>query len=395
VQDKLIIADSLQSINKVLANSPTKHDGFLGGKLGTIYYYFRYSAAMKDAATEALARNLLNEYITQLTENTLHLDPYSYCNGLAGFAYVMAELHKMEWINIDMQEEFEDIDEMLFNSARFLIERDHNDFLHGAFGIIHYFSGRAAEQSITTYIDQLIELLTEKMVTFDEFTCIANLSLPSNQIREKINMSLSHGLNGFLLILLKLLETPAARQPIQLLIAQCSSALYKSAATTKPEVTQRSIFPASVHLVTNETKYSNRLGWCYGDLGQLLLLHRLDQTDLLPANYHPAILDMAIATTERKSYEDTLVEDASFCHGAAGLAQFYAGLKQVSDLPIYTDAYEYWIGETLRLLHLDLEKNNFPDNEHSILDGYTGIGLTLLHYISPTEHSWGEAVLLA
>lgn len=395
MQDKFIIADSLQSINKVLANSQAKSDGFLGGNLGTIYYYFRYSAAMEDAATETLARNLLNEYITQLTENTLHLDPYSYCNGLAGFAYVMSELHKMEWINIDMQEEFEEIDEMLFHSALSLIERDHNDFLHGAFGIIHYFSGRAAEQAITTYIDQLIKLLTEKMVSFDEFTCIANLSLPSNQIREKINMSLSHGLNGFLLILLKLLETPAARQPIEHLIAHCSSALYKSATTAKLELTQRSIFPASVHLDTNERKYSNRLGWCYGDLGQLLLLHRLDQKGLLPGDYHPPIVDMAIATTERKSFEDTLIEDASFCHGAAGLAQFYAVLKQVSDLPIYTDAYEYWIGETVRLLRLDLEKNNFLYNEHSILDGYTGVGLTLLHYFSPTERSWGEAVLLA
>lgn len=394
MQDKLII-DSLQSINKVLANSHSKHDGFLGGKLGTIYYYFRYSAALKDAETEALARNLLKEYITKLTENTLHLDPYSYCNGLAGFAYVMSELHKMEWINIDIQEEFEDIDEMLFNSAMSLIKRDHNDFLHGAFGIIHYFSGRAAEQSITTYIDQLIKMLTEKMVSFNKFTFIANLSLPSNQIREKINMSLSHGLNGFLLILLKLLETPVAKQPIQLLIAHCSSALYKSTVNAKPEVTQHSIFPASVNLVTNEKKYSNRLGWCYGDLGQLLLLHRLDQTGLLPKDYHPAIFDMAIATTERKSYEETLVEDASFCHGAAGLAQFYASLKQVVDLTMYTDAYEYWIGETVRLLYLDLEKNNFLDNEHSILDGYTGIGLTLLHYISPTEHSWGEAILLA
>lgn len=395
MQDNLFIITSLQSINKVLADSQAKNDGFLGGKLGTIYYLFRYSAAMEDAATEALARKLLNEYITQLTENTLHLDPYSYCNGLAGFAYVMSELNKMRWINIDMQEEFEDIDEMLFNSALSLIERHHNDFLHGAFGIIHYFSVRAAEQVITTYIDRLIILLTEKMVTFDEFTCIANLSLPSNQMREKINMSLSHGLNGFLLILLKLLETPAASQPIQLLIAHCSSVLYKSTANTEHAAPQGSIFPASVHLGTNERKYSKRLGWCYGDLGQLLLLHRLDQTGLLPADHHPAISDVATTTTERKSYEDTLIEDASFCHGAAGLAQFYAGLKKVSGLPIYTDAYTYWIGETVRLLHLDLEKNNFLNNEHSILDGYTGIGLTLLDYLSPTEHSWGEAVLLA
>lgn len=33
----------------------------------------------------------------------------------------------MEWINIDMQDESEDIDEMLFHSALALIEQNRND----------------------------------------------------------------------------------------------------------------------------------------------------------------------------------------------------------------------------------------------------------------------------
>jgi hypothetical protein len=392
VKNKDGIATLLSEINNVLADKTTINDGFLGGRLGTIFYYFYYSQVFDDAIIESRAREMLSDYIEKLNNDELNLN-FSYCNGLAGFAYAMSHLYQTGMINIDMEDEFEDLDEMLFTTATELLKHHYNDFLHGSFGIFHYFASRNKTEKIRYYVDELVKVLDEHVITLDHLSCIANLSLPSNQVKENINLSFSHGLNGFVIVLLNMLEGSSQKDTILRIVEKCTRFINNTYESVTTNGVRFSNFPSSIGITGIDKKFNNRLGWCYGDLGQLLLFHRISKTSMAGNISFPlesAVSDM----TDRKSYESNLVEDSHFCHGSSGLAHFYCALYKESGNKAYDDAYNYWMDQTVTLLARDLKSNAFKDNEHSILDGFPGIGLTLLSYISDEELAWGDAVLL-
>lgn len=389
--NRLQIQALLTDVNSILLRTPAGNDGFLGGKLGTIFYLLYYGHFNNDAHMSATAHTMLVEYAEALNDERLQLN-YSYCNGLAGFAYAMTHLHDAGLINIDVADEFAELDQMLAESAAVLIANHHNDFLHAAFGVLHYFSARKPTPQIKTYLNRLITTLNDNLIALDGFACIANLALPSNQVKEKINLSFSHGMNGFMIILLNLLEQGVETDILMNIIRNCASFIGSTSDDKADE--SFSIFPASIHINTGERKYSNRLGWCYGDLGQLLLFERLRKTTLAADVSLPSA-DSITYTVNRQSQQTTLATDANFCHGAAGMAQFYQALYQVSGNELYAGAYEHWINETVIFLDRDIKNNTFAGEEHSILDGYTGIALTLLSYLYPEASKWGHAVLLA
>lgn len=389
LENQVAIQVLLKNINDLLISTPADNDGFLGGKLGAIVYLFYYGRSLDDEIISATANEMVGQYVEELNNGSLKLD-FSYCNGLCGFAYAMAHLHHAGFINVELVEEFEDLDEMLFNSAMALINNHYNDFLHGAFGVVHYFSTRDKTQKITFYLEKLSEVIAEKLISIDGFSAIPNLSLPSNKDPNDINLSLSHGQNGFLIILLNLLNENS--RVLSTVVKSCLSLV--SNTFDQDEKQRFSKFPASIHLQSGEKKYSNRLGWCYGDLGQLLLYERLRKISL--SNSITANLDVFAAyTANRKCLDSTLVSDSSFCHGASGLAQFYQVLYLNSGNKVYIDAHHFWIEQTVAMLPCDLKENKFVGKEHSILDGYSGIGLSLLSFLFPQNAGWANAVLLA
>jgi lantibiotic modifying enzyme len=393
VENKEEVCTLLKNINTVLQSKTADRDGFLGGRLGTIFYYFYYAHVLEDADIDSLARELLADYIEKLDNDELNLNSFSYCNGLAGFAYAISHLYNTDMINIDIEEEFEALDEMLFNSAVMLIKNDYNDFLHGAFGIIHYFNSRQRSEKIDHYLDELIKIIDAHLINLDNTSCIANLSLPSNQVKEKINLSLSHGLNGFVIILLNMLETSAQKETILRIVERCTLFISNNYAAEADEK-RFSKFSCGMDLNDGEKEFNNRLGWCYGDLGQLLMFSKIDKTQV--ATKIPVLPDsIAGDTVSRTSYQSTLVKDSHFCHGASGLAHFYHALYHESGRVEYAAAYDYWISQTVSLLKEDLKNDTFKGNEHSILDGYPGVGLTLLSYIADGNLAWSDAVLLA
>ncbi|WP_316839782.1 lanthionine synthetase LanC family protein [Pedobacter gandavensis] len=392
-QSKAIV-EQLQQINQILIDTPAKNDGFLGGGLGTIYYFFYYSMVLEDDKIQEKAQEMLAAYIEKLNNDELNIHPFSYCNGLAGFAYAMSHLHKIGAVNIDIEEEFEGLDEQLFHSATELLKNHCTDFLHGAFGIIHYFSSRDRSDRIQNYLDELIKIIHHQLLDYPDFACIANLSLPSNQVKEQINMSLAHGLSGFLIVLLNSTENSASKSLILDTITRCSAMIEQSYQKRTEDPESFSGFPSVVNFNEGSRKYNNRLAWCYGDLGQVLLFTRMNKTKELPNVNTFSLEALSNTTVKRKSYKSTLVKDSYFCHGAAGVAHFYQSLHKESGNPIFATAHQYWIKKTVKLLAEDLNNKTFAGEEHSILDGLSGVGLTLLSSISKKQLSWGDAVLL-
>jgi len=120
-----------------------------------------------------------------------------------------------------------------------------------------------------------------------------------------------------------------------------------------------------------------RSGWCYGDAAVALAIARAGRVELaVELARHAA----------RRPLDQTGVIDATFCHGAAGLAQIFGRLHAVTGDGALGDAARFWLAETLRLA----ERTTAP----GLLDGAAGIALVLHAATSDHAPDWDRAFLL-
>jgi len=127
---------------------------------------------------------------------------------------------------------------------------------------------------------------------------------------------------------------------------------------------------------------SSRTAWCYGDPGvssTLQLAARL----LEEPSWADAALAAARAAAGRPPWESG-VDDASLCHGAAGLAHLFNRMYQTTGEPAFEEAARRWLRATLSLVE-EMDRPWF-------LEGLTGPGLVLLAACTEVEPAW-DAVL--
>lgn len=135
------------------------------------------------------------------------------------------------------------------------------------------------------------------------------------------------------------------------------------------------------------------MGWCYGDLNFVLLLHRA--ADVLNFNeYSELAVQIGEKTVLRKDEKSTMVNDSHFCHGSSGLFVMYQTLFRETGLSMYSDAMNYWFDQTVMFASMDLEKNNYKDRSISLLEGWTGVALSLFSKFDIEHSAWQEIFLL-
>lgn len=131
----------ISKINERLAGSRCFHHGFLGGSLGLLFYYYNYHLTINCRNSRDIGRRMLEKVFDDINdENSHQLAGPFLCAGAAGFSHVVHYLCRHKLINFDPARELKYLDEYLFESAKEAISMNNIDYLHGATGIIHYFS---------------------------------------------------------------------------------------------------------------------------------------------------------------------------------------------------------------------------------------------------------------
>ncbi len=387
-----IALQKLDRLNRFLESGASRNDSFLGGQLGLVYYYFHLYNFNGDEAVKTRGEELLQEVFANFNSGYPRLVGTSFSTGGAGLGYVVNALAKGRFINFDITAEFAEFDRYLFNTAVFQIEDDFIDFLHGALGVVHYFTEREDSPIINQYLDELVLKTCERAIKKDAGYWFRNYVIKLEE-KENINFGLSHGLTGILLILLNTYSRSAHKEMLETVIMEGIRFIRKYKMDVDFSNDEYSVFPFIVKEKATEIMAPNRLGWCYGDLNEVLLFYRAGH---LFGNQELTNLADVIGsqTLMRKTSNATLVDDSNFCHGAAGLSQFYRKLYQEGSLAPYKEAYEYWIEQTILLLDKDLDNGLYAGKEHEMLDGLTGIAFSLLSYVSDHELSWSKSVLL-
>ena len=207
------------------------------------------------------------------------------------------------------------------------------------------------------------------------------------------NLGLAHGVPGVIAILARYLNAGVEVDRTRVLL---DGAVDYLRSVAEPRFGAR--YPA---WLPARPGWSNRVAWCYGDLGVAVALMSA-ATATGRDDWRADALDLARGMAARP-FEASQVVDAGLCHGAAGVAHLFNRLAQATgdaDLARTADA---WFGHTLALRRSDpvagFPRGIYRDNQlaweasSDLLTGATGIALALHAAISPIEPAWDQLLL--
>jgi lantibiotic biosynthesis protein len=389
---KLKVHQSFENLDSIIRGATCTNDSLLSGSLGMIIYYFTLYQAFRREQDSIKGNELLESIFYRLNSgDSLIMNP-SYSKGVSGFLYVIDLISKNGFVDIDLRDERDDLEEYLYEQALQQIEGDFNDYLHGAFGILFYFLERLPDERVEGYVRSILQKIFQKAEQNDEVFWLRNF-LDSEDEKKQVNLSLAHGQSGFLLILLQAFEHGIYPEKIYQAVKKGLAMIIKSRQDIDFDEKKYSFFPIRIQEETNESLFSHRMGWCYGDLNQLLLLYKSCHA-FNEDKYHRMANLMGGCSVLREDEESTMCKDAHFCHGAAGMAQFYRTLYLTSQFPPYLSGYFKWIEKTTDFLKQDLAADVYKGKETALLSGLPGIALTLLSFLHERELQWGKLFLL-
>ncbi len=318
----------------------------------------------------------------------------SFCSGLTGLLWSVDYIRKNSSDSLDF--EIDDLNDFLTNQMFDLAQKNDFDFLHGAGGMFYYFlSTRMASDSV--FVKRFTDILYSSAKKEDANTIYWESIVDSTDPYLVQNIGLAHGMTSTILILAYLLHIDPNNEQVRELLTLSINFILKC----KNDEIDLSIFPnfVSKNRVGNK---NSRLGWCYGDLGiGIALLEAgaiLDRQDIISEGF-----SVLIHTTTRQDTKRNSVWDAGLCHGSSGIAHIYNRIYQATNDQLFKDAALYWYSKTIDTFGIGTDSlggyrvylgTGEWKKEYNLLEGISGIGLSLLGSISSIEPQWDSCLLV-
>ncbi|SHJ46989.1 lanthionine synthetase C family protein [Aquimarina spongiae] len=395
----------LDEIYNILQNYQTENQniGVLAGVSGVSLFQFYY-ARYKDSE-EAADKGA--EIISQAVESISNGYTFpTFCSGIAGAAWVLDFLSEEEFVDIDNDELLADLDPFLLEAMNGDIERSYFDFLHGATGYGFYFLKRyqntqspELKERYRNNVNTLIQALWEAAQKEENGIIWWVFDLNVEEGTKGGNLSLSHGMSSIINFLSRAYLHDDFKDATSKML---DGAIRYILSHKKEDTSQSSWYPSWVHEDVPK-EGSSRLAWCYGDLGIGLSMWRGGSV-LDNETYKNEALAMVKNSTKRRDLKEAVVLDSGHCHGACGVANIYNHMFQETKEASFQEAADFWLDELLKMaIHKDGDagfkqwrgdKKEWM-NELNLLEGISGIGLTLISFLATFETKWDECLLIS
>jgi len=395
----------LETINSIVRKESLKQNsiGLTNGLAGLALFQFYYAKFTDNDIYATWGEESLIRIIEKINDGNKNA---TYSSGLAGVGWVLNHLNDQEFIELDCDDLLSNIDDYLFIALKICTEKKDFDFLHGALGIAFYFTQRylstkqdSLRENYKLYIDFFVDQLTKNAIY--EKNGVKWLSkVKSRDVEfDGYNLSISHGMSSIILLLTKLSKIDTFKATCLPLVKASTNYLLSN--QIPKDQNSNSLFPSWI-LENGDTDKNSRLGWCYGDFSIGLVAMGVSEV-LKDTILQQKALHILEHTTTRKEKSNTKVVDASLCHGAFGNAQIYNSINTKSKDMLYKDASTYWIDYGL---HMSSHKDGFagfkqwygePDGwqpKASLLEGVSGIGLSIIDYLSEQPNYWDKCLLI-
>lgn len=370
--------------------------GLLTSLGGYCLFLFNYARTMNDEEAEDKAFIILEEALKTIYTNALKYNQ-TYCSGIAGFGWLLNHLQKHEFAEVD-ENIFSEIDKSLAGVIFEELKVGNHDYLHGSLGMFLYYIDRISKKANRKIMERYVSGLNKlKRVNDNGMYWDAYSALDGKITTYTANLGLSHGVPGILAVLSK--YHMASKDELSLYLIKKTSSFLLS---TKNQYDMISIFPYSYD-TKGQKSSSSRLGWCYGDLGVAISL--LHAGKAVGDEYiRNEAIEIASHSLKRKDIKENSIVDAGLCHGTAGIAQIFKSFYfETGDLK-FLEAANFWFGQTIALIN---EREGLATgyckwdskigyvNCYGMLEGISGVGLSLLSAINSTQLSWDESLLIS
>lgn len=369
--------------------------GTLGGYGGSLLFLYQMYIYRKDKKylTE------LQERIQQLCTNIKYVELNSFCSGYAGICWLLRYFYYEGVFECD------NIDEMLSDMDRSIYEElfrlvNNNDFLHGGLGMAYYFIYYKTPYSPKA-ISKYIEVLDKSKIADERggYKWISDAYVREYKIGRVFNLGMAHGMASLIYFLAICIEKCVCTEQVTPML----NGVLKYYQTNVNSTIFASAFPYWILLDKKEYAES-RLAWCYGDPGIASSIYHAGKR-----MHNQAIIDFSLEifdrTLVRFKKELADVNESSICHGSAGLAIIYNTIYQETGLERYKDAAVFWLNDTIKkgeqggpyAGHI-LPDSQIEENRNaiviSLINGISGIGLSLLSTISDDFPYWKECFMI-
>lgn len=390
--DKNIYHSKLFQIERELDNCCTSGSlsfSLFDGLSGISLFYYTLYTATQDCRYLDKSIHLLNESVSIF--DGCHFLP-TYCGGLAGLSSLMTLLVKEGAIEYSVND---DVNEYLLAALEEYLNAGIFDFLHGAIGIATYFAFLLSVKPSNQYAIKATELTLERLnTTKEEGDATYKWRYYDRDGSFEYNISMAHGMSSIVCYLSRLLHIGYSSQTR---IEDLCRRAIEYINSQRIELSIYGSFYPYTSLENNTSITKSRLAWCYGDLG--IAIAQINAGLALRDSH---IIDSALSVlmyvaSQRRELKSNCVLDAGLCHGAAGIAQCFNRLFQLTESSIFKEATDYWMNVLLDFS--DGEKyagyivfNPRGESYYSagLLEGICGIGLSLISYLYPQSYKWDE-----
>ncbi|WDE10898.1 lanthionine synthetase LanC family protein [Thalassomonas haliotis] len=380
----------LETILQELTKKPlTEKDlSLFGGIGGEVVFLWELGCAYPDMPAQHGVDTRLDIIQTELAQIGHQL---AFSGGLSGIGWLFEFLLQQDEYNGEINEDLE----RLLKQQLSADWQGEYEFISGLLGYITFIQRRARGTKDLTLLRQALQLLLQySTVTADGHAWETSVDsvYSFNKQDPEFNLGLAHGVPGVIAVLTSVCQHHSAlRAEFEPVLASgCQWLMSQTRAEQEP---------GSRYAYSACTNGHSRLGWCYGDLSNALILGRAGKLladDVLFQFSRQLMLD-----TSKRLYDDSGVLDAGICHGSAGICLMYQQAGELFNAPELFTAAQYWLDHTLARFDRDglkgLDKYSAADEcylpESGLLEGYTGIGLCLLSALGHSS-DWSECLLL-
>jgi lantibiotic modifying enzyme len=402
--NKEIIELKLKEIDKIIKNEYKNEEdiGVLTGLSGLMLFQFYYSKYLNINENADLGVNILEHIINKINDG--YKTPY-YCSGIAGFGWTLDFLELNHFIEIGSDDLLENLDGYLLVSMNSEIKMGNYDFLYSSIGHAYYFLNRFTNTKSAVlkekYKDILLDFITSlKALSEKDGDKIKWLSVLSYEptIKKGYNLGLAHGISSIVTILSKLHTKEVFKADVAPLLRGATNYILSFKNFRKESL---SLFPNWV-LQTGELEGQSTVAWCYGDLGIGVALLQASKT-LNDSNLYEESLNILKHSSKKRTSKYSKVKNTALCHGIFGNALIFNRIFKETQLEIFKKASDFWLNEGIKIGSFSDEFsgykiwNSYDENwseKTSLLNGISGIGLTMIALLSDFDSNWDECLMI-
>ncbi|NKI30790.1 lanthionine synthetase LanC family protein [Croceivirga thetidis] len=378
-----------------------EHIGVLGGLAGVALFQFYCAHYFDEDSYSETGVEIITRCMERINEGYSYT---TYCNGIAGFGWTLQLLQNLDFIDLDLDELLTPFDDFLHQQMKLDFQNNYYDALHGALGYGIYFikrfnSPKTSSKTKEHYKEIIIELLSdlENLAEKDRNGLKWKSTLNSEIGTKGYNLSLSHGMSSIVYVLFKIHEAGIEKERVQNLVEGATTYILSCEKNTDEGISQ---FPSWINPTENPF-YHSRLAWCYGDLGigkAIQWSSSIQQKPQLKLKAKELLLKASLRKTEESSY----VVDAGYCHGSFGNAHIFQQLGFGFNEEQFLATAAYWLDDGLKRRFKDdnqpykqwVQMENKHEFKRNLLEGISGIGLSMLDFLTESESKWDESLML-